>query len=203
MPRPVTLTILILWHFAEFLSLQVPHSVTLMEQYDLLCIADRENMRVICVKAELHGYNSGLQINSLNIQQPDLGRVFAIVAHGKYNVTVKNMLQKGKSKTTFRGRGKLDNEFLDSFLVEKKELPISSHFWPHTGNCPKLKRKMWHSLFHFHVHIRDELHLYCQKIKSASSLTLIFKIKIFWRVVCSERTIRNFGHTENTSSRHQ
>lgn len=68
--------------FAEFLSLQVPHSLTLMEQYDLLCIADRENMRVICVKAELKDYNSDVQISSLNIQQPDFGRVFAIAAHG-------------------------------------------------------------------------------------------------------------------------
>lgn len=54
-----------------------------MEQYDLLCIADRENMRVTCVKAELNGYNAGVQPTSLNIQQPDLGRVFAIAAYGK------------------------------------------------------------------------------------------------------------------------
>lgn len=67
---------------SEFLSLQVPHSLTLMEQYDLLCIADRENMRVICVKAELNEYTMGTQVTSLNIQQPDLGRVFAIAAHG-------------------------------------------------------------------------------------------------------------------------
>lgn len=32
----------------EFLSLQVPHSVTLLEHLDLICIADRENMRVVC-----------------------------------------------------------------------------------------------------------------------------------------------------------
>lgn len=68
----------------EFLSLQVPHSLTLMEQYDLLCIADRENMRVICVKAELNEYTMGTQVTSLNIQQPDLGRVFAIAAHGSF-----------------------------------------------------------------------------------------------------------------------
>ncbi|XKL59861.1 hypothetical protein PGB90_000877 [Kerria lacca] len=68
----------------EFLSLQIPHSLTLMEQYDLLCIADRENMRVICVKAELNGYDTSSQMTSLNIQQPDLGRVFAIAAHGNY-----------------------------------------------------------------------------------------------------------------------
>lgn len=55
-----------------------------MEQYDLLCVADRENMRVMCVKAELNGYNTGMQPTSLNIQQPDLGRVFAIAAYGEF-----------------------------------------------------------------------------------------------------------------------
>lgn len=34
----------------EFLSLQVPHAITLLEHLDLLCIADRENMRVVCPK---------------------------------------------------------------------------------------------------------------------------------------------------------
>lgn len=32
----------------EFLSLQVPHGLTLLEHLDLICIADRENMRVVC-----------------------------------------------------------------------------------------------------------------------------------------------------------
>ena len=36
--------------FSEFMSLQVPHGITLLEHLDLLCIADRENMRVVCPK---------------------------------------------------------------------------------------------------------------------------------------------------------
>lgn len=32
----------------EFLSLQIPHGITLLENLDLICIADRENMRVVC-----------------------------------------------------------------------------------------------------------------------------------------------------------
>lgn len=32
----------------EFLSLQIPHGLTLLEHLDLVCIADRENMRVVC-----------------------------------------------------------------------------------------------------------------------------------------------------------
>lgn len=91
--------------FTEFLSLQIPHSLALMEQYDLLCIADRENMRVTCVKAELNGYNAGMQATSLNIQQPDLGRVFAIAAYGMlihiYSVQIIVSRKKSISITRF------------------------------------------------------------------------------------------------------
>lgn len=38
----------------EFLSLQVPHGLTLLEHLDLICIADRENMRVVCPKYVLY-----------------------------------------------------------------------------------------------------------------------------------------------------
>lgn len=33
---------------SEFLSLEVPHGLALVEHLDLLCVADRENMRVVC-----------------------------------------------------------------------------------------------------------------------------------------------------------
>jgi peptidylamidoglycolate lyase len=55
----------------------IPHSIALAEDLDLLCVADRENMRVLC-------YNAGLRDPSL-LGQPEreyndetLGRVFAI-----------------------------------------------------------------------------------------------------------------------------
>ncbi len=67
---------------------------------------------------------------------------------------------------------------------------------------------MWHSLFDFQVHIRDELHLCYQKTKTASFLPLIFEIEIFWCVARSDCTTWNFGalfqdHMQNSSSRHQ
>jgi len=74
-----------IWRNSEFLNLQVPHSLTLMEKHDLLCIADRENMRVTCVRAELNGNTPYRNtVTSLSIQQPDLGRVFAIAAYDDY-----------------------------------------------------------------------------------------------------------------------
>lgn len=66
----------------EFLSLQVPHSLALLEQHDLICIADREDMRVVCRGAELS--KESKEQAPLTIQQPDLGRVYAITNHGTY-----------------------------------------------------------------------------------------------------------------------
>lgn len=65
----------------EFMTLRIPHSITLLQDLDLLCIADRENMRVVCPRAGLQG--SPLETGPvLNIQQPDIGRVYAVAAYG-------------------------------------------------------------------------------------------------------------------------
>lgn len=66
----------------EFLSLQVPHSLALIESMDRLCIADRENMRVVCPRAGLYSVQ-GKKEPALTIQQPDMGRVFGVAAKGK------------------------------------------------------------------------------------------------------------------------
>lgn len=68
---------------SEFLSLEVPHSLALLEHRDLLCIADRENMRVACVGAKLHDTRPG-RTPVFTIQQPDMGRVYGIASHGQY-----------------------------------------------------------------------------------------------------------------------
>ncbi|XP_050433416.1 peptidyl-alpha-hydroxyglycine alpha-amidating lyase 2-like [Adelges cooleyi] len=67
-------------HANEFLSLQVPHSLALLEQLDMICIADREDMRVVCRGAELS--DDSKEQAALTIQEPDLGRVYAITNHG-------------------------------------------------------------------------------------------------------------------------
>ncbi|XP_075216456.1 peptidyl-alpha-hydroxyglycine alpha-amidating lyase 2-like [Lycorma delicatula] len=65
----------------EFLSLEVPHGLALLEERDLLCVADRENMRVACLCANLHRAPCS---TPFTIQQPDMGRVFAIAPYGDY-----------------------------------------------------------------------------------------------------------------------
>ncbi|XP_018905482.2 peptidyl-alpha-hydroxyglycine alpha-amidating lyase 2-like isoform X1 [Bemisia tabaci] len=64
----------------EFVSLKVPHSITLLEKQNLLCIADRENMRIVCVNPEM---DHSVVRTQHSIQQADLGRVFAVANSGQ------------------------------------------------------------------------------------------------------------------------
>lgn len=59
----------------------MPHSLALLEALDLLCIADRENMRVACPEAGLRR-TSQVKRGVTTIQAPDMGRVFAIAPLG-------------------------------------------------------------------------------------------------------------------------
>lgn len=64
----------------DYLPLNVPHSITLLQELDLICIADRENMRIVCPRAGLKGLpreNAAV----MRIQQPDMGRIFAITSY--------------------------------------------------------------------------------------------------------------------------
>ncbi|KAF5301336.1 hypothetical protein FQA39_LY10734 [Lamprigera yunnana] len=68
--------------FTECLSLYVPHHTALIESLDRICVADRENRRVVCPSAELRT-NKKSTIQPLTIQTPDMGRVFGIAAVGE------------------------------------------------------------------------------------------------------------------------
>lgn len=54
----------------------VPHSITLLEEDDLVCVADREFRRIPCYTAGLSGVPAGTLV--FDIRHPKLGRVFAI-----------------------------------------------------------------------------------------------------------------------------
>ncbi|XP_072378387.1 peptidyl-alpha-hydroxyglycine alpha-amidating lyase 2-like isoform X1 [Diabrotica undecimpunctata] len=66
----------------EILSLQVPHGLALIESLDRICVADRENMRVVCPRAGLYTLQ-GKKEPPLTITLPDMGRVFGVSAKGK------------------------------------------------------------------------------------------------------------------------
>nr|CAD7426830.1 unnamed protein product [Timema monikensis] len=102
----------------EFLSLQVPHSLTLLEPLDLLCIADRENMRVACPRAGLQGYEAR-KPPAVTIQEPDLGRVFGVAASGNFVFAVN-----GPTSPIIPVRG---------FTLDPKAEAIIDHWGPASG----------------------------------------------------------------------
>lgn len=65
---------------SETLTLNLPHSVTLLENLDIVCVADRENMRIVCPKAGLKRYVNMIEPPTI-IEDPTLGRVFAVASH--------------------------------------------------------------------------------------------------------------------------
>lgn len=71
-------------NFPEFVALRVPHALTILEQGDV-CVADRENMRVICMSLR-EGFppdnDEDKRGPPLTLHAPDLGRVFAVASHG-------------------------------------------------------------------------------------------------------------------------
>ena len=54
----------------------VPHGIALSEETDTLCIADRENKQVVCIKAGLAGSKFGQLVTT--IQEPNGARVFDV-----------------------------------------------------------------------------------------------------------------------------
>ncbi|KAK4885477.1 hypothetical protein RN001_001748 [Aquatica leii] len=64
------------------LSLAVPHHTALIESLDRICVADRENKRVVCPSSELRT-NKQSSTQALTIQTPDMGRIFGIAAVGE------------------------------------------------------------------------------------------------------------------------
>ena len=56
----------------------IPHSLTLLEDEDLICVADREGKRILCYTAGLTQKKAGKLVFS--IKHPSIKRVFAIAA---------------------------------------------------------------------------------------------------------------------------
>jgi len=54
----------------------IPHSITLLEEQDMFCVADRENRRVACYGAGLRQQNLGVKMAQLT--HPSSGRIYAV-----------------------------------------------------------------------------------------------------------------------------
>lgn len=62
-------------------NLLIPHSLTLLEKDDLICVADREHSRILCYSAGLTDSEPGKLV--FNVAHPRLGPVYAIDHIGK------------------------------------------------------------------------------------------------------------------------
>ncbi|GFN80589.1 peptidyl-glycine alpha-amidating monooxygenase [Plakobranchus ocellatus] len=70
-------------------NFRIPHSVTLIENLNLLCVADRENQRALCYNAGLS--NNAERAGTFNrtlIPEGDMGKVFAIYYNSADNTVV-------------------------------------------------------------------------------------------------------------------
>ncbi|KAF7997407.1 hypothetical protein HCN44_005978 [Aphidius gifuensis] len=114
----------------EFVTLRVPHGLAILDQGDV-CVADRENMRIICLNVglrsnnDINNNNNNNNINErrrppLTLHQPDLGRVFAVAAHGNILYAVN-----GPTSPMIPIRG---------FIMDPKFEDIFGSWSPSTGN---------------------------------------------------------------------
>lgn len=62
-------------------GMRIPHSLTLIPEHDAVCVADRENSRVLCYATGTDSTVPGTSLAIINGQ--GLGRVFAIDTRGK------------------------------------------------------------------------------------------------------------------------
>ena len=71
---------------------QVPHSLALFEETDVLCVADREGGRIECIHAGLqlqrHANRDDTGKRVVVYDQSIIGRPYAIASKGKYNMTL-------------------------------------------------------------------------------------------------------------------
>lgn len=102
--------------FGESLGFNVVHSLTLMEERNLICAADRENGRILCFRAGLDGDLESIGELVLKINYP-LGKVYAIET-----ISLNHLLV---SSNQF-GTSKYDLAALNPFTKELKQTWTSS-----------------------------------------------------------------------------
>ncbi|XP_015592580.1 peptidyl-alpha-hydroxyglycine alpha-amidating lyase 2 [Cephus cinctus] len=114
----------------DFVALRVPHSLAIMPENRDVCVADRENMRVICLDVGLDG-SVEKRRPPRTIQRPDLGKVYAIASYANYLYAVD-----GPSSPMTPARGYILNPKFENIITPWG--PVSGYFnKPHgIAVCP-------------------------------------------------------------------
>lgn len=63
----------------------VPHSIALIEDLNLICVADRENERIQCFSADITDDERALPTGILITKAENVGRIYAIREKSKFN----------------------------------------------------------------------------------------------------------------------
>lgn len=137
--------------FGEEHAMDVVHSLALIEERNLLCVADRENGRILCFKAGLDGDLSSLGELVLKLQYP-IGRVFALAV-----LDADHLLVSGNQI----GTNKYDLAALNPFRSTIKQIWTSSDLLsPHSLTRTKdgrfiyaadVSREAYKKVFKFYV----------------------------------------------------
>jgi len=64
-----------------WITLRVPHALTILSNRQV-CIADRENWRIVCLDVTFSGLNQNLEL-LYSIRHPQFGRIFGIASYRK------------------------------------------------------------------------------------------------------------------------
>jgi len=63
----------------DWITLRVPHALTILSNKQV-CIADRENWRIVCLDVTFSGLYQNLEYS---IRHPQFGRIFGIASYRK------------------------------------------------------------------------------------------------------------------------
>lgn len=137
--------------FGQDLNMNVVHSMTLIEERNLICVADRENARILCFKAGLDGNLIEIGQLVLSVNYP-LGRVFAIEALSSNHLLV---------SSNQIGTNKYDVALLNPFSRDLKQVWTSTDLLePHSlaktrdglyVYAADLSKGAYKKVFKFHV----------------------------------------------------
>ena len=119
---------------------QVPHSLALFEETDVLCVADREGGRVECVQAglqkPLHANRDDTGRRVVNYNSRQIGRPYAIAAKGTALLVLRG--SPGAKGLTIDTAAEPEEEpIIDEWATS--DVSILTHFFPTLISREKLK----------------------------------------------------------------
>ncbi|XP_050399809.2 peptidyl-alpha-hydroxyglycine alpha-amidating lyase 2 [Patella vulgata] len=114
-------------------TLNVPHSLSLVEELDLLCVADREDSRIMCYRAGIKDPSKTGVFDETLVKFDQIGRVFAI-EYSPVNKVMYAVVSPEENELEARGfTVEMNGRIVDSWGV----VNMGSHSQPHDVTVSK------------------------------------------------------------------